>query len=267
MSGGTKGGFLHFLQRLFSLGGNKQPAQPAKKNRPSHAPKRKPPDRGSAKKEPPNDKPAKKEPPSRDKPAKKVAKPKPGTKPKAPPPAAPAEAPGEAPPHEGPAADRQKESPEEKAAPSVYTPATPEKPERKTEPGAKPAQSPAGPAAAPGRAPPEERPLPSSSEPSDEVKKRRSSMQANKEKIRDVFSRLPDRIGHTSDVRRALGGNGPPADHSDYVLKDMMADGEMRRLDHDAYQLAKPGEKFTPTQVPPPGTPVPRKARRGRGSY
>jgi len=34
---------LHFLQGLFSLGGNKQPAQPAKKNRPSHGPKRKPP--------------------------------------------------------------------------------------------------------------------------------------------------------------------------------------------------------------------------------
>jgi hypothetical protein len=265
MSGGTKGGFLHFLQRLF--GGNKQPAQPAKKNRPSHAPKRKPLHKGSAKKEPPSDKPAKKEPPSRDKPAKKVAaKPKPGTKPKAPPPAAPAEAPGEAPPHERPAADRQKESPEEKAAPSVYTPATPDKPERKTEPGAKPAQPPARPAAAPGKAPPEEKPLPSGSEPSDEVKKGRSSMHANKEKIRDVFSRLPDRIGHTSDARRALGGHGP-ADHSDYVLKDMMADGEMHRLDHDTYQLAKPGEKFMPTQVPAPGTPVPRKARRGRGSY
>ena len=88
MSGGTKGGFLHFLQRLFRFGGNKQPAQPTKKNRPSHAPKRKPPDT-----------PAKKESPSRHKPAKKVAaKPKPATKPKAPPPAAPAEAPGEAPP-------------------------------------------------------------------------------------------------------------------------------------------------------------------------
>jgi hypothetical protein len=86
------------------------------------------------KKELPSDKPAKKEPPSRDKPAKKAAaKPKPGTKPKAPPPAAPAEAPGEVPSHKRPAADRQKESPEEKAAPSVYTPATPDKPERKTE--------------------------------------------------------------------------------------------------------------------------------------
>jgi hypothetical protein len=47
-----------------------------------------------------------------------------------------------------------------------------------------------------------------------------------------------------------------------------MANGEMRKLDHDTYQLAKPGEKFTPQEVPAPGTPlVRRKARRGRGSY
>jgi hypothetical protein len=136
MSKGKKPGFLHFLQRLFGLGGDKlkpaPPAPPAKKNRPSHAPKRKLPGKGSANKEPSSDKLAKKEPPSGDKPAKKVAaKPKPGTKPKAPPPAAPAEAPGEVPPHARPAADRQQERSEEKAAPSVYTPATPEKPERK----------------------------------------------------------------------------------------------------------------------------------------
>jgi hypothetical protein len=131
---------LHFLQRLFSLGGNKQ-------NRPSHAPKRKPPDTL-----------AKKEAPSRDKPVKKVAaKPKPATKPKAPPPAAPAEAPGEAPPHERPATDREKKSPEEKAAPSVYTPNRPEKPETKADPGAKPAP-PTGPAAGPGKPPPEDLP-------------------------------------------------------------------------------------------------------------
>ena len=105
-------GFLHFLQRLFGLGGGRpkqaQPAPPSKKNRPSHAPKRK--GKGSAKKEPPGDKPAKKEPPSRDKPTKKVAaKPKPGTRPKSPPSAARTEASGEVPSHERPHGDRQKE--------------------------------------------------------------------------------------------------------------------------------------------------------------
>jgi hypothetical protein len=38
-------GFLHFLQRLFGLGGDRpkqtQPAQPSKNDHPSHAPKRK----------------------------------------------------------------------------------------------------------------------------------------------------------------------------------------------------------------------------------
>jgi hypothetical protein len=97
MSDGTKGGFLQFLQSLFT------PATPTKK-----------------------------EAPSRDKRIKKVAaKPNPATKPKAPPPAAPAEAPGEAPPHERPPADREKVNPKEKAAPSVYTPTTPENPDRK----------------------------------------------------------------------------------------------------------------------------------------
>jgi hypothetical protein len=84
-------GFLHFLQRLFGLGGDRpkqaQPAPPTKKNRPPHAPKRE--GKGSVKKEPPG-KPAKKEPPSHDKPAKKVAaKTKPGARPKAPPSSAP----------------------------------------------------------------------------------------------------------------------------------------------------------------------------------
>ena len=142
------GGFLHFLQRLFGVSGDRpkqaQPAPPSKKNRPSHAPKRK--DKGSAKKEPSGDKPAKKESPSRDKPAKKVAaKPKPGTRPKAPPSTAPTEASGAVPSHEQPHGDRQKESPKEMVAPFVYAPATPEKPERKTDPGAKPTP-PAGPA-------------------------------------------------------------------------------------------------------------------------
>jgi hypothetical protein len=142
-------GFLHFLQRLFGLGGGRpkqaQPAPPSKKNRPSHAPKRK--GKGSAKKEPPGDKPAKKEPPSRDKPTKKVAaKPKPGTRPKSPPSAARTEASGEVPSHERPHGDRQKESPKEMTAPSVYAPATPEKPERKTEPAVKPEPPSAGPA-------------------------------------------------------------------------------------------------------------------------
>jgi hypothetical protein len=46
MSEGKKPGLLHFLQRLFGLGGDKlKPAQPAKKNRASHAPKRKLPGR------------------------------------------------------------------------------------------------------------------------------------------------------------------------------------------------------------------------------
>ena len=159
MSEGKKPGLLHFLQRLFGLGGDKlkpaQPAPPAKKNRASHAPKRKLPGKGSAHKKPSSDK----EPASPDKPTKKVAaKPKSGTKPKAPPTAAPAEAPGEVPPHERPVADRQQESPAGKAAPSVNTPATPEEPERKTDPGAKLAPPPAGPAAAPGTAPPEDVP-------------------------------------------------------------------------------------------------------------
>ena len=160
MSEGKKPGLLHFLQRLFGLGGDKlkpaRPAPPAKKNRASHAPKRKLPGKGSAHKKPSSDKepvlrpisPQRRSPPS----------PKSGTKPKAPPPAAPAEAPGEVPPHERPVADRQQENPEGKAAPSVNTPATPEEPERKTDPGAKLAPPPAGPAAAPGTAPPEHLP-------------------------------------------------------------------------------------------------------------
>ena len=146
MSDGKKTGFLHFLQRLFGLGGDKlkptQPAPPAKKKRPSHALKRKPPGKGYAKREAPSDKPAKKEPPLRDKPAKRViAKPKAGTKPTAAPPAAPAE---------GHAIGNGLAT-EENTAPSVYTPATPEKPERKTDSSAKPAPPPAGPAATPGK--------------------------------------------------------------------------------------------------------------------
>jgi hypothetical protein len=54
-------GFLHFLQRLFGLGGDRpkqtQPAQPSKNDHPSHAPKRK--GKGSADKKPSGDKPAK----------------------------------------------------------------------------------------------------------------------------------------------------------------------------------------------------------------
>ena len=87
---------------------------------------------GSAKPESSRNKPAKKEPALGAK--KMTAKPKPGTKPQGPPPAAPAEAPGEVPPHERPAADRQKESSEDQAAPSIYTPSTPEKADRKIEP-------------------------------------------------------------------------------------------------------------------------------------
>ena len=113
MSEGKKPGLLHFLQRLFGLGGDKlkpaRPAPPAKKNRASHAPKRKLPGKGSAHKKPSSDKepvlrpisPQRSSPPS----------PKSGTKPKAPPPAAPAEAPGEVPPHERPVADRQRRVP------------------------------------------------------------------------------------------------------------------------------------------------------------
>jgi 8-oxo-dGTP diphosphatase len=82
---------------------------------------------GSAKPDFSRNRPPKKEPALGAK--KMTAKPKPGTKRQGPPPAAPAEAPGGVPPHERPAADRQKESSEEKAAPSIYRPATPEKPE------------------------------------------------------------------------------------------------------------------------------------------
>jgi hypothetical protein len=143
-------GFLHFLQRLFGLGGERpqqaQPELPSKKKRPSHAPKRKA--KSSAKKEPQGDKPAKKEPPSRGKPAKKVAAtPKPGIRPQPPASAAPpTETSGEVPSHERPHGDRQKESPEEMVAPSIYAPATPGKPERKPEPGVKPTPPPAVPA-------------------------------------------------------------------------------------------------------------------------
>jgi hypothetical protein len=159
MSDNKRPGFWHLLQRLFGGGKPKlpKPAPSAQKNSLSHA-QRKPVDNGPTKKEPPSDKPAKKEPPSHDKPAKKLAaKPKPGIKLKAPPPAAPAEVPGEVPPHERPAARRKKEGREKKAAPSIYTPATPEKLESKTEPSAKPALPPTG-RAAPGEASPEDLP-------------------------------------------------------------------------------------------------------------
>ena len=56
MSDGKQPGFWHFLRRLFGLGGDEpkpaQAAPAAKKNRPSHAPKRKPSGKGSAQKEP-----------------------------------------------------------------------------------------------------------------------------------------------------------------------------------------------------------------------
>jgi len=156
-------GFFRFLQGLFGRGDkprSTKPVPPAKKNSPSHAP-RKPPGKGAAKKEPRSDEPAKEEPPSRDKPAKKLAaKPKSRTKPKAPPPAAPAEAPGEVPPHERPPADREKENREEKIAPSVYSHATPETPESKTA-SANPVPPPGGPTAPhtvlPDDLPPEDR--------------------------------------------------------------------------------------------------------------
>jgi hypothetical protein len=152
-----KFGFLQSLQRLFSFGGDKpKPSQaatePPKKNRPSYAPKHTASGQGCAKQVSSRGKPAKKAPPLS---AKKVtAKPKHGTKFRGPPPAAPAEAPGEVAPHERPAADRQKESSEEKAAPSIYTPATPEIPDMKIEPGVKSAPATAAPT--PGESPPED---------------------------------------------------------------------------------------------------------------
>jgi 8-oxo-dGTP diphosphatase len=83
---------------------------------------------GSAKPEFLRNTPAKKEPALGTK--KMTSRPKPATKPQGPPPAAPAETPGEVPPHERPPANRQKENSEEKAAPTIYRPATPpEKPE------------------------------------------------------------------------------------------------------------------------------------------
>jgi hypothetical protein len=111
---------------------------------------------GSAKPASSRNKPAKKEPALGTK--KTTAKPKPGTKPYGPPPAAPAEAPGEVPPHERPAADRQKESSGDQAAPSIYTPSTPEKADSKTELDVKSAPPPAAPAAPARKLPTEDVP-------------------------------------------------------------------------------------------------------------
>jgi hypothetical protein len=159
MSNVKKLGLLRSLQRLFGFGGDKpKPSQAAtepKKNRPSHAPKHTASGQGDAKQVSSSEKP-KKAPPLSAK--KATAKPKHGTKVQGPPPAAPAEAPGEAPPHERSAADRRAESSEEKAAPSIYAPATPEMPDRKVEPGVKSAPAPGTPAAPPGQSPPEDVP-------------------------------------------------------------------------------------------------------------
>jgi fused signal recognition particle receptor len=178
-----------FFQRLFGIGGDRprpaEPTPPAKKEPASDAPKRKPPGKGPAKKEPPSDKPAK----------KVAAKPKPRAKPKAPPPAAPAEAPGEVPPHERAPGDREKENPAEKAAPSVFTPATPAKPERKAEPGAKPAPPPAGPAAPPGKAVPED--LPPAERKTDKPKSMAESMVEPK---RGWFDQLRQGLARTSNA-------------------------------------------------------------------
>jgi hypothetical protein len=61
-----------------------------------------------------------------------------------------------------------------------------------------------------------------------------SGMAAKKQQIREAFSLLRDRIGHTSDARRAIG-----KDYSDYILKEMIAHGDMRKLDFDTCPFRK----------------------------
>jgi fused signal recognition particle receptor len=142
-----------FFKRIFGIGADEP--KPIETPPP---PKQEPPDKDRVKREPPRDRPPKQEPPERQRlPKEAAAKPKRTPKPKGPPPAGPAEAPGEVPTHERPAGDREKKSPEEKAAPSVFTPATPE-PAPKSEPKHRPAPPPGGPAAKPGRALPEDLP-------------------------------------------------------------------------------------------------------------
>ncbi|HEX2447871.1 MAG TPA: signal recognition particle-docking protein FtsY [Methyloceanibacter sp.] len=186
MSDGKKPGFF---KRFFGIGGDTpKPAEappPAKKEPPSGTPKRKPPTESPARKEPPKDKPAKKEPPKKRSPKK--------AQPKGPPPAGPATVPGALPPEERPPGSREKESPAEKAAPSVFTPAAPDKPAPKTEPQVKPAPPPGGPAAHPGKASPEEL-------PPGERKKDKPNASAMVEPRRGWFDQLRKGLARTSSA-------------------------------------------------------------------
>jgi fused signal recognition particle receptor len=114
------------FKRLFGVGDQPKPGEPAKKAPPSDVPERIP-SQAPVKKEPPAERPAKKEPPQRKGPAV-ASKPKgpppagphsapddsgkgaPSPKP-APPPAGPTQAPGATPPEELPPAEREKAKP------------------------------------------------------------------------------------------------------------------------------------------------------------
>jgi fused signal recognition particle receptor len=190
-----------FFQRLFGIGGDKprppESAPPAKKEPPSDKPERKPPGKG----------PAKKEPPERKRSPKRV-KAKPSAKPKAPAPASPAVAPGAAPPEERPPGDREKASPDEKAAPSILPEKTPVKPEAQPTPKPK-APPPAGPATPPGAKRPEDR-------PPDQRKKEKPKSLA--EPKRSWFDQLRTGLARTSNA-----------------LSDSLAGALVkRRLDEDA---------------------------------
>ena len=175
-----------FFKRIFGIGGD----QPKPADAPP--PKKEPPVKTPAKHEPPKDRPPREEPPERKRLPKEAAtKPKRAAKkPKGPPPAGPAEAPGDAPPHERPAGDREKESPEEKAAPSVFTPDTPE-PAPKTEPKHKSAPPPGGAAAQPGKASPGDLPP---------AERRKDKPKASLEPKRSWFDQLRSGLARTSSA-------------------------------------------------------------------
>jgi len=87
MSEGKKTGFF---QRLFGIGDQPDPSEPAKKDPPQDSPKRDRPPEGPLKKDPPQDRPAKQEPPRPKGPAR-------AAKPKAPPPSGPVSEPKDKP--------------------------------------------------------------------------------------------------------------------------------------------------------------------------
>jgi len=79
-----------FFQRLFGIGDQPDPSEPAKKDPPQDSPKRDRPPEGPLKKDPPQDRPAKQEPPRPKGPAR-------AAKPKAPPPSGPVSEPKDKP--------------------------------------------------------------------------------------------------------------------------------------------------------------------------